>query len=48
MFVFAKRYNIRILNGDEYDIGWDYDVYSLKFVFFLIFENLSYMDRRPK
>ena len=25
----------KVLNGGEYDINWDYDVYSLKFVFIL-------------
>ena len=23
----------KFLNGGEYDIGWDYDVYSIKFLF---------------
>jgi len=32
----AKTNPTKELNGGEYDIGWDCDVYSLKFVFYII------------
>ena len=31
--MFVKNSNKRVLNCGEYDIGWDYDVYSLHFCF---------------
>ena len=32
--VFANNFDKRVSNGCEYDIGWEYGVYSVKFVLY--------------